>query len=483
MAVAVEQRGVLADSAVGLARRIRSGELSSRAVVEEHLELVRRVNPRVNAIVCERFDQALAEADAADARVAAASPDEELPPLLGVPCTIKESIAVAGMPNCAGLVARREHRSETTAPTAQRLIDAGAIPIGVTNTSELTMWIESENRLYGRTHNAYDQTRIAGGSSGGEGAAVGSGFAPIGLGSDIGGSIRFPAFYNGVFGHKGSAALVPNTGQYPSTGGDAALLLSIGPLTRRAEDLMPVLRLIAGPDGVDPQTRAVELGDPASVELRGLSVVLAERTSYVPVRPEIRRARDRAAEALEAAGAKVRTVEMRSLRRALEIYLTALQHGADVAVGDIIRDAGVMLPTFRSGLRRGGEHTVALRLLLFSERFARRVPQRRVRRLVAAGRALAEQLEATIGDGVLLHPPAPRVAPRHGRTVGRPWTVTNMAIFNLAGLPATEVPLGLNPQGLPLGVQVVAGRDRDHVSIAVAQELERAFGGWVPPNP
>src|SRR4051794_25331982 len=259
---------LLAKSASDLARGIREGELSAREVVEAHAWRLHRAQPRTNALARDRFERALAEADAADARVAAAGPDDELPPFLGVPCTIKESIALNGMPNCAGLVTRRDVLADETAPAAQRMIDAGFIPLGVTNTSEMTMWIESDNRVYGRTRNAYDPHRIAGGSSGGEGAAVGSGGAPVGLGSDIGGSIRLPAFFNGVFGHKPSPGLVPNTGQFPSTSGEAARMLTMGPLARRAEDLMPVLRLISGPDGRDPRAdEEVELGEPATVSL------------------------------------------------------------------------------------------------------------------------------------------------------------------------------------------------------------------------
>src|SRR3954452_22424258 len=153
-------------SATDLARAIRDGELSSREVVEAHVERARRLNPDLNAIAAERFDLALAEADAADERVRGG---EDLPPFLGV-----------------------------------------------TNTSEATMWIESSNRLYGRTNNAYHPKRTAGGSSGGEGAAIGAGFAPIGLGSDIGGSIRLPAFFNGVFGHKPSPGIIPCSGHFPA---------------------------------------------------------------------------------------------------------------------------------------------------------------------------------------------------------------------------------------------------------------------------
>ena len=474
-------------SALGLAAAIRAGEVSARDAVEAHIARLQAVQPRINALAAERFAAARREAEAADRRVAEADGVERLPPLLGVPCTIKESIALAGMPNSAGLLARRDHRAAETAPTAARLVDAGAIPLGVTNTSEMTMWIESENFVYGRTSNAYDPARVAGGSSGGEGAAVGSGGSPVGLGSDIGGSIRLPAFFNGVFGHKSTAWVVPNTGQFPAAEGEVTRLLAIGPLARRAEDLMPVLRTIAGPDGTDPYCREVELGDPAEVSLDGLEVALSELTSRVPVSRELRDARDRAAQALVAAGARVRHVPLRSMRRALELYLVALQSGATKGFRELLEeetDAAARLALHRVGwgaLRRRGPHTIPTVILLATESLFARLPARRVRRALAAGDALAREVEAVIGDGVLLHPPHARVAPRHGHTVGRGWLVTPTAVFNLLGLPVTQVPLGLNPDGLPLGVQVAAGPDRDHVAIAVALALERAFGGWVPP--
>src|SRR3954470_23489526 len=295
-------------SARELAAAISSGRLSAREVVEAHAWRLHRCQPRTNALARDRFAAALEEADAADARIAAAGDPAGLPPFLGVPCTIKESIGLRGMPNSAGVVALRDRRAERTAPAAQRLIDAGFIPLGVTNTSELTMWIESENRVYGRTRHAYDPRRTAGGSSGGEGGAVGSGGSPVGLGSDIGGSIRLPAFFNGVFGHKPSPGLVPNSGQFPNTSGEAARMLTIGPLTRRAEDLMPVVRLISGPDGQDARCEEIALGDPATVGLEGRLVLVSDDATILPPRRELRDARDRAAEALGAAGARVESV-------------------------------------------------------------------------------------------------------------------------------------------------------------------------------
>jgi fatty acid amide hydrolase 2 len=468
-------------SAVEIAAAIRVGRVSSRTVVDAHIELLERVNPSINAVVVPRYEKARAEADAADARVAAAGEGEELPPLLGVPCTIKESIAVAGMPNCAGVLARRELRAETTAPVAQRVIDAGAIVLGLTNTSEVCLWIESDNRVYGRTPNPYAHARIAGGSSGGEGAAIGAGGSPFGLGSDVGGSIRGPAFFNGVFGHKPSLGVVPLTGAWPPAHGEVTRMVVNGPLARRAEDLMPLLRILAGPDGIDPVARETELGDPAAVSLDGLRVLVSDHGMSRPLARDLSAAREQAAGALAAAGATIEHVSLRSMQRAYEPYLAALADD-ETGLRELLIGEGADPVTARGLFARDGPHTTPTRLLLAAEwAFSNRFP-RRARKMIAWGRAFAEEIQATIGDGVLLHPPYPSVAPRHGGTVGRVWWVQPMAVLNLAAVPVTQVPLGLNGDGLPLGVQVAAGPGRDHVSIAVALELERVFGGWVPPG-
>ena len=200
-------------SGTRLASLIARREVTSRQAVEAHIAQLEDVNPALNAVVRRRFREARAEADAADARIARG--DTDLPPFHGVPCTIKECFALTGMPNTAGLLANQANVADHDAITVARLRAAGAIPLGVTNISELCMWMESNNKVYGRTNNPYDLTRTVGGSSGGEGAIIGAGGSPFGLGSDIGGSIRMPAFFNGIFGHKPSAGLVDNGGQYP----------------------------------------------------------------------------------------------------------------------------------------------------------------------------------------------------------------------------------------------------------------------------
>ena len=468
-------------SATELARWIRRRELSALDVVDAHIEILERWDPKLNVLVHKRFEAARREAEEVDALIAEAPDPEALPPLFGVPCTCKESIAVAGMPNCAGVVARREHRAAKTAPAARRLLEAGAILLGLTNTSELTLWVETENRVYGRTCNPYDPERTAGGSSGGEAAAIACGGAPIGLGTDFGGSIRLPAFFNGIFGHKPSAGLVPNAGHYPPALDEADRIVATGPLARRAEDLMPVLRVLAG-DGHGQARGESRLGDPSEVSLEGLRVVLAERTALGPISRELNAAREQAAGALAAAGARLERVSLRKMRRALELYLTVLYKQVDTTLEELLGEAGAERLGLSHLLRRGGPHTVATRLTVLAERAGRLVPEWRWRQVLSARAAFVEELRETIGDGVLLHTSAPKVAPLHGGTVGRLWWIHPMVGFNLAGLPVTQVPLGLNEEGMPLGVQVAGGPGRDHVSIAVGRELERVFGGWVPPG-
>jgi fatty acid amide hydrolase 2 len=479
----VETLPITQRSAVDLADAVRAGELRSRDVVEAHIELIERRNPQVNAIVATRFDEARAEADAVDDRVAAGDAGG-LGPFAGVPCTIKESFAVPGLPNTAGSLDRKDVIAEDPATAVGRLEAAGAIVLGVTNTSELTMWIESDNRVWGRTNSAYDLDRTAGGSSGGEGAAVGSGFAPIGLGTDIGGSIRLPAFFNGVFGHKPTGCIVPHTGHFPSPNERGAAMLGSGPLTRRAEDLMPFLRAVAGGDGIDMTVRDVELGDPADVDISGLRVVISDDATMLPVSLELRNARIAAAKALRDAGASVERVSLPAVKSVIQPYLNAMRESGGLR--EILTADGAELPGFgrlmADAVRGRSRYTTPLLLTLASENLSQYLPERLEKRAAAAERDLAEQVAEAIGEGVLLHPPFARVAPRHGRTVGRPWMLAPTAVFNLLGLPVTEVPMGLNDAGIPLGVQVAANRDRDHVAIAVALFLERAFGGWVPPG-
>ncbi|KAH9378075.1 hypothetical protein HPB48_022570 [Haemaphysalis longicornis] len=190
--------------AVALAEAIRHGRITSEAVIQAYQRRVREVDPLVNAVVDERFEAALEDARAADQLVRQTASPEELErtkPLLGVPFITKNSVMVRGLLVDAGLPAWRGQRADRDAEAIALLRDAGAIPVATTNTPELCLWTESFNKLYGRTHNPHDTRRTAGGSSGGEGSLLSAAGALLGVGTDIGGSIRLPSTYCGTFGH------------------------------------------------------------------------------------------------------------------------------------------------------------------------------------------------------------------------------------------------------------------------------------------
>jgi fatty acid amide hydrolase 2 len=377
------------------------------------------------------------------------------------------------MPFTSGLVARKGLIAEGDAVAVARLRRAGAIPLGVTNVSELCMWMESDNRVYGRSNNPYDPRRTVGGSSGGEGAIVGAGGVPFGLGADIGGSIRMPAFFNGVFGHKPTGGLVDNAGQYPLPSGRAKTFLTTGPLARRAEDLAPLLRVLAD----------TEVGDPASVELDGLDVLTVDGDGRIPVSADLRAAQSAAADALAARGARVRPARFAGLGRSVEIWSAMLQSAGGPTFSALLGD-GEEIDAARELLRwvlRRSPHTLPALGLVLLEKVPRILPAQSAR-FVALGAALRRELVERIGPrGVMLYPSHPRPAPLHYRAMLLPWSWGYTAIVNVMELPSTQVPLGLNAGGLPLGVQVVGVPGNDHVTIAVALELERVFGGWVPP--
>ena len=468
-------------SATAMAQALRKRQISSRQLVDAHIARIVAVNRRINAMVQFRFDEARLEADAADLRLQAAKPADKLPPLLGVPCTIKENFAFPGYPQVSGLVARRKSLATDTAPTVARLRAAGAIVLGFSNTPELCMWMETNNKVYGRTSNPYDARRVAGGSSGGEGSLIGAGASPFGLGADVGGSIRFPAFFNGVFGHKPTPGIVPNTGQFPLPEGQMNHHCVTGPIARRAEDLWPLLKILAGPDGVDPLCRAKTLvGHPSKVKLDKLRVFAIRDDGRRPVAADMMQAQRDAAEFLGAQAQGVTWLELPRLRHAFEIW-SALMHEAKPEPFAIQLGQGQRIGVLRELMKWPlGLTPHTLPALMLAALDSLPLP---MQRFVTMGAELREELIDTLGDdGVLLYPPYTRVAPLHNRPLLRPFDFAYCGIFNVLGFPSTQVPLGLNAQGLPLGTQVVGAPGQDARTIAVALQLERQFGGWTPPE-
>lgn len=478
-------------SAFALARVIREKQASAREVVEAHIERVRAVNPVLNAVVVERFEAAIAEARAADEAQAHGA---TLPPLHGVPFTVKEEISMAGAPCTIGSVHRRTMRAERDATALARLRAAGAIVTGQTNLSEMALWMECENVVYGRTSNPWDPTRTSGGSSGGEGAIVGAGGSPFGIGSDGGGSLRLPAGFCGVFTHKPSSGIVPLTGHYPMIDGvewkglgDWSRYFTLGPMTRRASDLHPLLELMAGQDGVDPSAIPFSISAPRAGSFTGRRVFVCEDMRILggsKVTEDVRRAVRSAARALQECGAHVEEFEHRHFRRAMEIWTAIVSESGSPSLEEVIGGGErlCLLREISEHIRGRPSHTLPSLALSAVERLFKPSPESMQRRRSEAG-ALKAAIEATIGDGVLLTPVYPTTAPKHGRSLLRPLDLGTTAIFNVLGLPVTVAPVCRDQAGLPMAVQIVGATGRDDVTLTAALRIEEAFGGWGRPEP
>lgn len=467
-----------------LVQALRLRTVSPVEVVDTHIQRIEEVNGAVNALVGERFEAARDEARQAEHQIMQGAPDA-LPPLLGVPCTVKEFIGIRGLPQTAGVYANRHRLAPRDGTAAARLRRAGAIVLGISNVPEGGFWMETHNLIFGRTRNPWDLRRTPGGSSGGEGALIGAGASPFGLGSDIGGSIRIPAAFCGIAGHKPTGRLVPNTGHFPGTDDPVNTFLTIGPMARRASDLGLLMRVIAGPDGEDPHTRTWTPVEPEKVDLRQLRIFHVANPPGPYVWPHMRQAVLQATEALRDAGARTESLEIPELRKAVQIWAAMMQQHSTQSYDDILND-GKPIPVLRelakSALGRG-QHTRPALLFRMIESLAGRASGRRSA-WIDAGKRLEAQLESRLGsNGVMIYPSYTRVAPRHHWPLVTPMDAGCTCIFNPFEFPATVVPVGFHPNGLPISVQVIGARGSDHLTIAVAMAIERAFGGWKRANP
>ncbi|MDN7743898.1 amidase [Burkholderia multivorans] len=478
-------------SAAQIAAYVRRRELSPVEVVSAHIEHVKRVDATINAIAHERFRAALKEARHAERMILRG---ETLGPLHGVPCTVKEGLGFGGLPHTAGSTLRLAHRAKSDATVVARIRAAGAVVIGLTNQSEMALWPEASNLVYGRTENPWCVGRSSGGSSGGEAAIVAAGGSVFGIGMDGGGSVRIPAAYCGVFGHKPSSRTAPLTGHVPldemfgSLPGaqDMARYFASGPMARRAEDLMLVLRVMAGEDGFDRNVKSCMLSEPDMVRLKGRRVLMCDappigrrRSVHVEASAAVRRA----AVALESVGAIVVPWSDPLLANAFELWATAVSACGGPSLQALIGQGRPPSLGRELGRRLIGKprHTTAAWVTCASERWLSPGRAAQLRRVQELG-VLNRRLLGSLGDdGLLLLPPVRGVAPRHGDAMLHPTDIGLSALFNVMELPATVVPVGLGAHGLPLSVQIVGPYGGDHLTLSAALALEQLLGGWHRP--
>ena len=461
--------------ATWMAEQIRQRKLSSAELVEAHLARIAALNPKLNAFVQVDAEGARRQARAADEAVAHSG---ELGPLHGVPISIKSSIEVTGLSWESGTRLRAGTVATEDAPLVKRLRDAGAIILGVTNTPELLMAWETDNLLYGRTNSPWDISRTPGGSSGGEAAAIASGCSAGGAGSDGGGSIRVPAHFSGICGLKPTPGRIPATGHFPQSAGPFALLGVVGPMARTMADLKVLFEVMQGSDDGDPSAAPVPVRWPAPSDLKKIRIGYFEDDGRTPVTHETRTAVRTAAEALQQAGFEVSAFRPDGLELSRQLWWQFFGVAGGMLLGPMLQghesDLSPILKEFSSWVAKEKPHTAQTLLDTWLQRDLVRM------------QVFAQMREYQ----VLLCPVAAIPAFRHGE---RSWQVEGQTVsyldawsycewFNLLGMPGAVVPVGKSPEGLPIGVQIVAQPWQEELVLAVGEALERELGDWRGPT-
>jgi fatty acid amide hydrolase 2 len=299
--------------------------------------------------------------------------------------------------------------------------------LGVTNCSELCMWIESSNKVYGTSNNPYDVTRTVGGSSGGEGCIISTGGSIFGVGSDVGGSIRLPSFFNGIFGLKPTGGLVPNTGQFPITNGKGLRYLTTGPMCRRAEDLWPLLKIMMGPDGKDEKCRKdVKLGDPFAIDFTKLKVYNIETNGgwFMNVSEELLESQRKVARFLEEKGAKVyHNIKFEHLKHSFDIWASMMQDAGGPTFYEYLCNGSPKLIfwEFLKYLIGQSDHTLPALALCVFEQIPKYFTSRNAK-ILEIGKQLKKEIREQLGDdSIILYPSYPSVAPKHKRAMLNPF--------------------------------------------------------------
>jgi len=480
-------------SATELAKKIKAGEILSSAVVAEHIKKIENLNPKLNAMVENCFEAAREKAMLIDELVKTQSSQIQSQRFLGVPFTMKEMIAVSGMMSTLGSIHRKNSISSRDATVVERLRSEGGVLLGTGNVPEVGLWFECWNKVYGKTSNPYDFSRTSGGSTGGDAAMVAAGLSNFSVGSDIGGSIRIPAAFCGIFGHKPTHALIPFTGHSPMSAenaqnfaGKSYPLTVIGPIARKSEDLWTLMRALIGGDGIDPVVaKDIELKDKVKDWSQVKVFVLPSPKIKVTSTTEtdLAEAVDEAGKYFKSLGANVSELPEDIFDKSFEYWTAAASVIEQPSFNSYLSPENEIayLREFALAPLTLGHYTLPALLIAFLEKHVS--AQKDWTQTLKNLAALRSSLKETLGEnGILLMPVHPRKAPRHYSTLLRPFDFAYTGIINALRWPASSAPLGLSNSGLPLSVQIVAGMNQDHLCLSACEAIEKGFGGWTPPT-
>jgi amidase len=476
-------------TATELSAALAAKKVSAVELARDAIGRIERHDTKINAVCVRDFARGLEAARSADEALARG----ETRPLLGIPMTVKESYNVAGLPTTWGYPAQKDFVPPEDALPISRVKQAGGVILGKTNVPiALGDW-QSYNEIYGTTNNPFDLGRTPGGSSGGSSAALAAGYGALSLGSDIGGSLRVPAFHCGVYAHKPTFALVPLRGHtpppMPPLPSDRDLTV-IGPMARSAADLALLLDVIAGPDPLEAgKAYKLDLPPPRHAELKNFRVLLIDSDPVMPTSKTVRGAIEKLAANLGKVGVSVVrespllpdfAASSRLYMRMLLSFLSATFLPENYAGA---KDMAAKLGPDDNSLA-----AERLRGIVLSHRDWVLADSGRVR-LRAQWRELFKIFDAVIcpvmPTPAYPHDHSPEQATRRINIDGKDYPYSDQlawaGIATLPGLPATAIPIGLSPEGLPIGVQIVGPWLEDRTPLKLAEVIEREFGGFVPP--
>jgi amidase len=471
-------------SATQFAAQIRDRKIGCVELLDFFLARAEKYNPQLNAVIAWQIDKARDRAREADAALARG---ESWGPLHGVPMTVKESFNIAGLPTTFGNPIWKDNIPDHNAVLVDRLLAAGAVIYGKTNVPFMLADSQSYNDIYGTTNNPWDLTRVPGGSSGGEAAAQAAGLSALGAGSDIAGSLRNPAHYCGVYGHKPTYGLIPTRGHGPPGSVTPVDVSVVGPMARHAEDLPLALGLLAGPDLLQQAAWRVELPPPRGKRLADFRVAVWGSSPLTAIDDGVTAAFNAAVDAISKAGAKVdrdpqppigleenQRLFMQLLRAATASRLD------DAAFAEQQRIAATLSPddvSAEAHTARGA--TMAHRAWGVANAQRTRLRYRWHDFFTRYDVLLLPVAAST----AFPHDHSPDRGARRVMVNGKPSPHIDIMWAGLAALsylPATAAPIGLSG-GLPVGLQIVGGEGEDPTTIEFARLLANEIGGFVPP--
>ena len=465
----------MSDLVLASARRqlelLRERKISVMELAEAHIRQIECLNPSLNAFADFDPDRVRAQVRTLD------STPEPRGVLHGLPVSVKSSIATAGYRCEVGSLLHKGEIPAGDAEVVARLRAAGALILGTTNCPEFLMAYETANLLHGQTRNPWDLDRTPGGSSGGESAAIAAGLSAAGLGSDSGGSVRVPAHFTGICSLKPTPGRIPGRGHLPPCVGPFTILGAIGPMARTIEDVTMLFGALSGQDRLDPVSLPLALRGPTLDDLRQKTIGYFEDDGLIPVTPETRAAVNSAAQPLRDAGFRVEPFRPRTLEQLRKLWWKFfVQCGAMFYAPEIAGKEQRLSPIFKEFLSIA-QAQQAVRAADLLNAWAELD--------IVRARTLQEMSEFP----VLLCPVASIPAFRHGE---REWTIDGRRVtyldavrhaqwFNALAAPTAVVPVGHSPEGLPIGVQIVARPFDDEIALGVAAVVDRAFGYAPPP--